>query len=176
VVFWSNDRSTLELDLRPSRRATQLVATAVVRACRPTTATRSRPNGCIRMSRADAPDPLLTVGLASPTTAMQRQPPLVACRRTHGPVQEGEIVLCPEAERPRDFATNARRALPGGRSVQQSKLDSHGLARLWQRLSAIPALLCATPRRPLRRPQKEAGIEGSKHRCRAWRTDFLGCA
>lgn len=64
AIFWVNDRSTLELDLRQSRRANlgwRLRSFARTdRRPRP----RSQPNGCIRKSRTGAPDPKVSVSVS----------------------------------------------------------------------------------------------------------------
>jgi hypothetical protein len=54
AIFSSNDRSTLETDVRRPRREDQSSATAVTRGCQPKPETKSQLNGCIRESRTGA--------------------------------------------------------------------------------------------------------------------------
>ena len=58
-----------------------MMATAVVRACRPIIATNSDPNGCIRWSRTGAYDPSPSIAITRPTSAPER---IAAVRRQAG--------------------------------------------------------------------------------------------
>ena len=81
AIFWSDDRSTLETDVRRPPRENQSSALAVVRGWQPPNGTRSRVNGCIRRSRTGASDPQLPFAQTARAAAMQRMRPVAHVRR-----------------------------------------------------------------------------------------------